>query len=244
MSVVRRARGWIAVRLSRLLLEAAEHRLRERRIGTSLVGAEVTGLDRIRMQGRNRIGRNTTFGRDVELGLASTIGERNFIVGPVSIGNYTQFGPGVFVYGQNHALSTLTPFAERALFDGRLRREYEYKPVWVGHSVWVGCNSVLLPGASIGNGAVIGAGSVVAGHIPPYAIAVGNPARVIRRRFDDDTIARLEAIEWWTRTPEELKPIEPVFHVDLTEQPDVLYQLAPAVPAGRTDGGARADENP
>ena len=55
----------------------------------------------------------------------------------------------------------------------------------------------ILGGVKIGNGAVIGTGAVVAKNIPPYAIAVGNPARVIKYRFDEETIKKLLAVKWW-----------------------------------------------
>ena len=67
----------------------------------------------------------------------------------------------------------------------------------VGNDVWIGREARIMPGVTIGDGAVIGAHSVVASDIPPYAIAVGNPARVVRRRFDDETVAALLDIAWW-----------------------------------------------
>jgi virginiamycin A acetyltransferase len=67
----------------------------------------------------------------------------------------------------------------------------------LGHDVWIGQGARILPGAVIGNGVIIGAGAVVAGTIADYSIVAGNPARVIRRRFAPDIIARLNAIAWW-----------------------------------------------
>jgi virginiamycin A acetyltransferase len=67
----------------------------------------------------------------------------------------------------------------------------------VGNDVWIGMEATILPGVTIGDGAIVAAKSVVASDVPPYAIVAGNPARVIRRRFDDATIARLLAIAWW-----------------------------------------------
>lgn len=69
--------------------------------------------------------------------------------------------------------------------------------ITVGHDVWIGMEAVVLAGARIGNGAVIGARAVVAGEIPDYAVAVGNPARVIRRRYTDADAGRLNRIAWW-----------------------------------------------
>ena len=62
----------------------------------------------------------------------------------------------------------------------------------------------VLPGARIGDGAIIGADSVVAGEIPPYAVAVGNPCRVRRRRFSDEVVERLLALRWWDWPPEKI----------------------------------------
>ncbi|MFW5655453.1 MAG: CatB-related O-acetyltransferase [Roseicyclus sp.] len=67
----------------------------------------------------------------------------------------------------------------------------------VGHDVWLGAGATILPGARIGSGAIVGARAVVSGEVPPYAIVAGNPARVIRRRFDAATVARLLEIGWW-----------------------------------------------
>ncbi len=82
----------------------------------------------------------------------------------------------------------------------------EYKRTAIGNDVWVGANVSIKAGVTIGNGAVIGMGSVVTKDVPPYAIAVGCPARVLRYRFDEETIARLQASAWWDRedllTPE------------------------------------------
>lgn len=67
----------------------------------------------------------------------------------------------------------------------------------VGHDVWFGYRAVVMPGVTIGHGAVIAACSVVTGDVPPYAIAGGNPAKVIRRRFDDADVELLLRAAWW-----------------------------------------------
>lgn len=67
----------------------------------------------------------------------------------------------------------------------------------VGNDVWFGYGSTVLPGVRIGHGAVIGAGSVVVGDVPDYGIVGGNPAQLIRTRYDDVTVNRLLAVAWW-----------------------------------------------
>jgi phosphonate metabolism protein (transferase hexapeptide repeat family) len=67
----------------------------------------------------------------------------------------------------------------------------------IGHDVWIGHGAIIMPGVTIGHGAIIGSGAVVTKDIPPYAIAVGVPAKVIKYRFDENTIASLLTIEWW-----------------------------------------------
>lgn len=67
----------------------------------------------------------------------------------------------------------------------------------VGPDVWIGTDAMILPGTRIGAGAIIGARAVVAGEIPPYAVAAGNPARVVRMRFPAEVVARLLALAWW-----------------------------------------------
>jgi acetyltransferase-like isoleucine patch superfamily enzyme len=69
--------------------------------------------------------------------------------------------------------------------------------VVIGNDVWIGFGATILSGVNIGDGAAIGACSLVARSVPPYAVVAGNPARVVRYRFDDETIERLLEIKWW-----------------------------------------------
>lgn len=106
------------------------------------------------------------------------LGERVFFnfncvvldVCPVTIGDFTLFGPGVQIYTPLHPLNAAA----------RRREEYG-KPVHVGADVWVGGGATILPGVSVGNRAVIGAGSVVTRDVPEGVFAAGNPCRVIRQ---------------------------------------------------------------
>lgn len=72
----------------------------------------------------------------------------------------------------------------------------------IGNDVWIGRNTTILSGLSIGDGAVIGAGSVVTKDVPPYAIVVGNPSKIAKFRFDEETIEKLLKIRWWDWDPQ------------------------------------------
>lgn len=67
----------------------------------------------------------------------------------------------------------------------------------IGNDVWIGQNVTFLPGVHVGDGAIIGANSVVAKDIPAYSIAVGNPCRVVKMRFDEETVNYLLSLKWW-----------------------------------------------
>ena len=80
----------------------------------------------------------------------------------------------------------------------------------IGNDVWIGQNVTIMPGVHIGDGAIIGTNSVVAKDIPPYAIAVGNPCRVVRKRFDDELINILLKLRWWDKSIEEIENLMPI----------------------------------
>lgn len=73
----------------------------------------------------------------------------------------------------------------------------EYKKTIIGNDVWIGTNVIIIGGVSIGDGAVIGAGAVVTKNVPPYAVVGGIPAKIIRYRFEENVIKKLQEIKWW-----------------------------------------------
>ncbi len=110
------------------------------------------------------IGRDTSFNTGCWINAA----------GGITIGDNVLIGPNCIIHSANHKIDRL---------DVPIRKQgYEYLPVIIESDVWIGANATILPGTSIGPSAVIGAGSVVTKDIPPCAVAVGNPARVIKMR--------------------------------------------------------------
>ena len=81
----------------------------------------------------------------------------------------------------------------------------------IGNDVWIGRDVTIIGGVHIGTGSVIGANSTVAKDLPPYSIAVGNPARVIKYRFDKETIRKMLAIKWWNWSLDKIQDTFPIF---------------------------------
>ncbi len=82
--------------------------------------------------------------------------------------------------------------------------------VVIGSDVWIASNAVILSGVHIGDGAVIGANAVVSKNVPAYRVAAGNPSKVVKYRFDEDTIAQLLNIKWWEWDRQRIKNALPV----------------------------------
>jgi virginiamycin A acetyltransferase len=124
-----------------------------------------------------------------------------------TIGRYCSIARGAQILNHNHPLglkSTSGLFFNPAL---GLTQDWltPFNPLTVGNDVWIGANAVVLPEvSSIGDGAVIGAGAIVARDVPPYAVVLGNPARVIKYRFSPATIAQLLEERWWERDLDDL----------------------------------------
>ena len=96
----------------------------------------------------------------------------------------------------------------------------------VGNDVWFGQNVTVLPGVHIGDGAIIGANSVVASDIPPYTIAVGNPCKVVKKRFDDEMINMLLEFKWWDKNIDEINNLIPLLgDSDINKVKSRLKQL-------------------
>ena len=103
----------------------------------------------------------------------------------------------------------------------------------VGNDVWIGENAVILPGVQIGDGAIIGTQSVVGSDVPPYTIVAGNPAKPIRKRFDDALIGLLLRLRWWDKEPEEIAKLIPL--LSCSDLESVRQQIAEMLRARNDD---------
>ena len=183
---------------------------------------------------------NPIAGYDKEIYIKPTIKNKNIIVGDFSyiadsdfeshvthhyewnndkliIGKFCQIASGVeFVMnGANHQMNAVSTFPFYTL------EGWEQTPpaqndlpikgdTIIGNDVWIGQNATILPGVHIGDGAIIGANSVVGSDIEPYTIVVGNPAKPIRKRFDDELIDIMENLKWWDKSIEEINDLIPL----------------------------------
>ena len=133
------------------------------------------------------------------------------------IGKFCQIAAGVeFVMnGANHQMNAVSTFPFYTL------EGWEMEPpspedlplkgdTVIGNDVWIGQNAVILPGVHIGDGVIIGANSVVGKDVEPYTIVIGNPAQVLRKRFDNELINLLLAFKWWDKEIEEINALIPL----------------------------------
>ena len=94
----------------------------------------------------------------------------------------------------------------------------EFKEIYIGNDVWIGSSVKIMPGVHVGNGAVIGAGAIVTKDVPPYAIVGGVPAKIIKYRFSEEAIEKLEISKWWELDETILKKNSSLFKAPLSEE--------------------------
>lgn len=117
------------------------------------------------------------------------------------IGNFTSISAGVRVFlGGEHRIDWVTTFPFNVLWDSA--RQYTGHPrtkgdVLIGNDVWIGAEALISSGVTIGDGAVVGARAVVSRNVAPYAVVAGNPAVVVKYRFDEEVVKRLLELKWW-----------------------------------------------
>lgn len=107
----------------------------------------------------------------------------------LSIGSFCSIASGVvFILGGNHNMNSISTFPFRHFLYDDNSEAFTKGEIIIGDDVWIGTNSIVLSGVTIGQGSVVAAGSVVTKSFPPYSVIGGNPARLIKKRFSDDLI--------------------------------------------------------
>nr|WP_276561043.1 CatB-related O-acetyltransferase [Vibrio scophthalmi] len=177
----------------------------------------IRGLSRLLFE-RFRYDNNNFFGNGVNIGRGSKVVKTKFgkysgcnldcVITNADIGKYTNISWNVCIGPRSHIYTNFTthdfiyknneflPVANEGCFNGYFNK--------IGNDVWIGCNSIILPGVEIGNGAIVAAGSIVTKSVPPYAVVGGNPAEFIKWRFRKDVIDKLEEIKWYELEPDDV----------------------------------------
>lgn len=134
----------------------------------------------------------------------------------INIGKFCSVARNVSMQEYNHKYEGVTTYhVHRNVFhDEPLHDIYSNGPIKIGNDVWIGAHCVILSGAIIGDGAIIAANSVVTGTIPPYAIAGGSPAKVLKFRFSEEISEALLKIEWWNWPIEKIEGHKELFCKD------------------------------
>ena len=149
------------------------------------------------------------------------------------IGKFCQIAAGVefIMNGANHQMNAVSTYPfyifetwEQTAPD---KKDLPLKgDTIIGNDVWIGQNVTILPGVQIGDGAIIGASSVVGSNVEPYTIVAGNPARPIRKRFDDELIQIMQKLKWWDKSIEEINSLIPLLTCsDLNKVKEELKKL-------------------
>lgn len=129
------------------------------------------------------------------------------------IGKFCSIACGAkFIFNSaNHTLSSLSTYPFPIFFEEWDLKREDVTSAWdnkgdivIGNDVWIGYEAVIMAGVTIGDGAIIGTRALVTKDVPPYTIVGGVPAKPIRKRFDDQTIAYLQKIKWWDWTNEKI----------------------------------------
>ena len=136
--------------------------------------------------------------------------------GKLKVGKFCQFGGGVLIMlnsSGGHRPEWVTTYPFTQFFNDFKNLPFptaKKLDVTIGNDVWIGTNSTILSGVNIGDGAIIGASSVVTKDVPPYSVFAGNPAKLVRMRFEPEIIQKLLEIKWWDWEPQRIKENMPL----------------------------------
>lgn len=144
-----------------------------------------------------------------KLGKYSYIGNNSFIT-DTEVGNFTSISTDCYIGGSTHPMDWVSTSPVFHKWKNVMKKNFShhdfeiFKRTIIGNDVWIGHRVMIKAGVSVGDGAVIGMGSIVTKDIGAYEIWGGNPAKMIRKRFDDETISKLEESKWWKWSDDKL----------------------------------------
>lgn len=159
-----------------------------------------------------RLVRNVIVDKNVSIGKYTYIVSGRIYADTI-IGRYCSIAENVIIGPSDHPIDWLStgPLCYGGIFSLKnkfLQRQKKAKPTIIGNDVWLGANVFVKRGVEIGDGAIIAAGSVIVKDVPPYAIVGGNPAKIIRYRFENKIILLLLDLKWWSLNEDMLKELQ------------------------------------
>lgn len=178
--------------------------------------------------------KNSTISKDAAVGngaqiVDSTVGKYTYIYESkliaTDVGSFCSIAADCTIGGGSHPCDWVS--SSPVFYSGKncMRKNFsaneydEYKRTRIGNDVWIGSKCLIKGGVKIGDGSIVGMGSVVTHDIPEYEIWAGNPAKRIRKRFDDSTIEKLLDLKWWNMSNEILEGIGNYFN-----DPNALFK--------------------
>ncbi len=210
MNILNIVRGFI-VRFIKIAIDGARDFKNRKRFSSAIIDEGCSFNNKTKLGYNSRVLSNCVLNNS-ELGSFSYVG-KNCLIQNTIIGKYCSIANNVSIGLGKHPTKHFTtsplfykrnnPFKIN-LVDKDLEFS-EYKKTIVENDVWIGYGAIVMDGIKISNGSIIGAGSIVTKDIPPYAIAVGIPAKIIKFRFDNNKIDKLIKSSWWDNDPYEIK---------------------------------------
>ncbi len=175
------------------------------------------------------IRKNCSIGGNVEVGRYSSLNSRVEIIGhhisKIKIGRFSSIAPEVVIQSDNHIIDRLTTCP----LDYFLKSSDDTSTapkgdIIIGNDVWIGRRAIILSGVTIGDGAIIAAGAVVSKDVEPYTVVGGVPAKLIKKRFDDEIITKLLSLKWWDLPISTIRSNKNLFMKKIINKENILFK--------------------
>lgn len=192
------------------------------------IGSDVDLGGTITLEDGSHVGDSCRLVGDIRVGKGTGINQESNIFGEVDIGSYAAIAPRTNIYESNH--QTHFPSLQGTFYEQNFETTLESTsrgPIEIGSDIWIGVNSFILSGVTIGHGAVVGAGAVVTKDVPSYTIVGGNPAKPLKKRFPEDVCQALLKLSWWDWPESKINKNEDFFTTNVFDlsQEDIFSMI-------------------